>query len=200
VISKQPIDWGRVEHDYRAGLLSVREIGTAHHVSHTAINKRARLEGWERNLTAKIWARADALVSKRAVSREVSTAERKSEREIIENNAEAIVSVRMAHRRDIRRSRQLANKMLEELEQLTDHRELAESFGEFMRAQEGSGGDRQNDLYSKIIALPSRTKLMREMAETLKVLITLERQAYNLDEQRDEETYEVRLRRLLAPG
>jgi hypothetical protein len=38
---------------------------------------------------------------------------------------------------------------------------------------------------------------MRELAETLKTLITLERQAYNLDEQEHEEPYEERLRRLL---
>jgi hypothetical protein len=41
---------------------------------------------------------------------------------------------------------------------------------------------------------------MRELAETLKTLITLERQAYNLDEQEHEEPYEERLRRLLGDG
>jgi hypothetical protein len=35
-------DWERIEADYRAGLLSVREIAAAHGVSHTAIQKRAK--------------------------------------------------------------------------------------------------------------------------------------------------------------
>ena len=39
---------------------------------------------------------------------------------------------------------------------------------------------------------------MRELAYTLKVLIALERQAYNLDEQEHEEPYEERLRRLVG--
>lgn len=89
----------------------------------------------------------------------------------------------MAHWADIRRSRGLTNKLLEELEQLTDHRDLTESLGEMIRSPDAFGNDRLNDLYHKIIALPNRTKIMRELAETLRTLITLERQAYNLDEQ-----------------
>lgn len=196
--SKQAFDWEAIERDYRAGLLSVREIAVRHGCTHTAINKRAKVDGWARDLKAKIRAKAEALVSKREVSSEVSSKSAETERQIVEANAEAIVNVRMAHRTDIRRSRGLANKLLEELEQLTDQRELTEAFGEMMRRPDGFGNDRLNDLYHKIIALPNRSKIMRELADTLKVLITLERQAYNLDEQEHEDTYEERLRRLLG--
>ncbi|MEE1951058.1 hypothetical protein V0R48_18935 [Pseudomonas alcaligenes] len=196
--SKQVFDWEAIERDYRAGLLSIREVAARHGCTHTAINKRAKADGWERDLQAKIKAKAEALVSKREVSSEVSSKAAETERQIVEANAEAIVSVRMAHRGDIRRSRSLANKLLAELEQLTDHREVAETFGEVMRKPDGFGNDRLNDLYHKIIALPNRTKIMRELADTLKVLIALERQAYNLDEQKHEEPYEERLRRLLG--
>lgn len=196
--SKQAFDWEAIERDYRAGLLSIREVAARHGCTHTAVNKRAKADGWERDLQAKIKAKAEALVSKREVSSEVSSKSAETERQIIEANAEAIVSVRMAHRGDIRRSRSLANKLLAELEQLTDHRELAEAFGDIMRKPDGFGNDRLNDLYHKIIALPNRTKIMRELADTLKVLIALERQAYSLDDQEHEEPYEERLRRLLG--
>lgn len=196
--SKQAFDWEAIERDYRAGLLSIREVAARHGCTHTAINKRAKADGWERDLQAKIKAKAEALVSKREVSSEVSSKAAETERQIVEANAEAIVSVRMKHRGDIRRSRSLANKLLAELEQLTDHREVAETFGEVMRNPDGFGNDRLNDLYHKIIALPNRTKIMRELADTLKVLIALERQAYDLDEQEHEEPYEERLRRLLG--
>lgn len=195
---KQSFDWEAIERDYRAGLLSLREMAARHGCTHTAINKRATAEGWERDLQAKIKAKADALVSKREVSSEVSSKAAETERQIVDANAEAIVSVRMAHRSDIRRSRSLTNKLLAELEQLTDHRELAEAFGEVMRNPDGFGNDRLNDLYARVIALPNRTKIMRELAETLKVLIALERQAYNLDEREHDEPYEERLRRLLG--
>lgn len=198
--SKQAFDWEAIERDYRAGLLSVREIAGRHGCTHTAINKRARADGWARDLKAKIKAKAEAMVSRREVSSEVSRVSTVSpvetEQQIIEANAEAIVSVRMAHRTDIRRSRGLANKLLDELEQLTDNRELFEQFGELMRNPDDFGNDRLNDLYRKVVDLPNRTKVMKELAETLKTLITLERQAYNLDEQEHEDTYEERLRRL----
>ena len=40
-------DWERIEADYRAGLLSVREIATAQGISHTAVQKRAKADGWD---------------------------------------------------------------------------------------------------------------------------------------------------------
>lgn len=178
--SKQP-DWEAIERAYRAGVLSVREIAAAHEVSHTAINKRAKRDGWDRDLKAKIKAKADALVSKREVSTEVSSKQAETEREIIELNAEVIANIRMAHRGDISRSRRLTNKLLDELEGLTDNRHLFEELGELMRNPDDNGQDKRNDLYNKIIDLPGRTKTMKELAETLKTLVALERQAYDLD-------------------
>ena len=178
---RQSPDWERIEYDYRAGVLSIREIASQHGITHTAINKRAKKEGWERDLKAKIKAKADALVSKREVSTEVSTKRAETEREIIESNAEAIANVRMAHRGDISRSRRLTNKLLEELELLTDNRELYEELGDLLRDPDDNGMDRLNDLYQKVVSLPTRTKTMKELAETLKTLVSLERQAYDLD-------------------
>lgn len=178
--AKQP-DWERIEQLFRAGLLSVREIASASGVSHTAINKRAKAEGWERDLKAKIKAKADSLVSKREVSTKVSTETLATERGIVEANAEVIADIRMAHRTDIGRSRRLANKMLEELESLTDNRELFEELGELMRDPDDKGFDRRNELYGKVISLGGRSKTMKELAETLKNLVLLERQAYDLD-------------------
>ena len=60
--TKQP-DWEAIERAYRAGLLSFREIASSQGITHVAINKRAKRDGWERNLKAKIHAKADALVS-----------------------------------------------------------------------------------------------------------------------------------------
>ncbi len=196
--SKQAFDWEAIERDYRAGLLSIREIAGRHGCTHTAIGKRAKAEGWGRDLKAKIRAKADALVSKREVSIEVASKSAETERQIIEANAEAIVSIRMGHRSDIRRSRELTNKLLDELEGLTDNRELFEQLGELMHSPDDKGMDRLNDLYRKVVELPNRTKVMKDLAETLKTLITLERQAYNLDEQEHEEPYEERLKRLLG--
>jgi hypothetical protein len=47
---RKSIDWESIEREYRAGRLTVAEIGRQHGLSHTAINKRAKRDGWTRNL------------------------------------------------------------------------------------------------------------------------------------------------------
>ena len=58
---KKVIDWEAIERDYRAGILSLREIAAVHGCSHVAISKRARAEAWARDLAAKIQALVDAV-------------------------------------------------------------------------------------------------------------------------------------------
>ncbi|WP_430491645.1 hypothetical protein [Pseudomonas fulva] len=181
--TKQP-DWEAIERAYRAGLLSIREIAAAHEVSHTAINKRAKRDGWDRDLKAKIKAKADALVSRREVSTEVSSKQAETEREIIELNAEVIANIRMAHRGDISRSRRLTNKLLDELESLTDEQGTIKELIDQLKDGDHEDGEAMADvlaLAKKMSALPARTKTMKELAETLKTLVALERQAYDLD-------------------
>lgn len=177
---KQPTDWERIEQLYRAGLLSVREIAASSGVSHVAIQKRAKRDGWVRDLAAKIKAKADSLVTRDTVTSVVTTEQAVTERGIVEANAQVIANIRIAHRTDIGRSRRLANKLLDELEGLTDNRDLFERLGELLRSEDDKGQDKRNDLYMKVIDLPARTKTMKELAETLKNLIALERQAYDV--------------------
>ena len=197
-MTRKVIDWESVEIQYRVGIRSLKDIGREFDVSDAAIVKRAKRDGWTRDLRAKIHAKAESKVSESLVSAEVSAQTKVREREVIEANAAAIADVRLAHRNDIRRSRALTNKLLEELECLTDNRELFEQLGELMHSPDDKGMDRLNDLYRKVVELPNRTKVMKDLAETLKTLIALERQAYNLDEQQHEEPYEDRLRRVLG--
>ncbi|NII73921.1 hypothetical protein FHW84_002494 [Dyella sp. SG562] len=179
---KKPTDWERIESDYRAGLLSVREIAATHGISHTAINKRARTDGWDRDLSAKIKAKADALVSKREVSSQVSTERSETDRSIIEANAEVIANVRLAHRKDIGRARVLAMALLEELEGQTSNRELMEELGELLSGSKEQDGlsDKMMAIYHAVTSLPGRTKTMKDLGDTLHKLITLEREAYSI--------------------
>ena len=48
----KPIDWAGIERDFRAGVMSVREIAKWYGVSHTGINKKAKAEGWAREQKA----------------------------------------------------------------------------------------------------------------------------------------------------
>lgn len=183
---KQAPDWERIEQLYRAGVLSVREIGAACGVSHTAINKRAKANSWDRDLQAKIKAKADALVSKAEVSKQVSTETVATERAIVDANAKVIADIRIAHRSDIGRSRELANKLMDELEDITDERgTLRELIAQLKENEDVDTA--MLELATKMSSLPTRTKTMKELAETLKHLILLERQAYGMDQAPEEE-------------
>ena len=178
---KQPVDWERIEQLFRAGVLSLREIAAACPGSnHVAIARRAKKEGWVQDLSAKIKAKANDLVTRQAVTADVTAERAVTDRTLIEINAQVIANVRMAHRGDIRRSRSVANKLLDELEGLTDNRDLFEQLGELLRSEDDKGQDKRNDLYMRVIDLPARTKTMKDLADTLKNLIALERQAYDL--------------------
>lgn len=177
-------DWERIELDYRAGVKTLRQIADEHGITHGAINKRAKRDGWERDLAEKIQQKADALVSKSLVSKPASTETKIAEREVIEANAQAIATVKLAHRKDIQRTRGITMRLLEELEYQTgaENVYLLEQMGELLRNDDDKGQDKLNDLYHKIISLPGRAKTMKDLGESLRVLVALERQAFGLDD------------------
>lgn len=182
---KKVIDWEKIELDYRAGVKSLREIASEQGVSDTAIRKRAKRDDWVRDLSAKIKAKADDLVRKEQVRAEVRTANHISEKKTIDANANLVASVRLSHRKDIQRSRSIAMKLFDELEHQVgvENAENLEMLGELLRSEDDKGRDALNDIYHKIISLPGRVKSMKDLSDTLKTLVGLERQAFGLDDE-----------------
>lgn len=178
---KRP-DWEAIESAYRAGVMSIREIASQYEITHQAISKRAKKEGWERDLKAKVKARAENLVAKREVASLVATEKAISERQLIEANAEVIANVRMEHRGDIRRARELTNNLFDELSAECADVPALRKLGELMFSPDDNGRDKLNEIYHSIISLPERVKSAKALSETLKNLVGLERQAYGLDD------------------
>lgn len=182
---KKVIDWEKIELDYRSGVKSLREIASEQCVSDTAIRKRAKRDDWVRDLSAKIKAKADDLVRKEQVRSEVRTQSTISEKETIDANASLVASVRLSQRKDIQRSRKIAMSLFDELEHQVgiENVENLEKLGELLRSDDDKGRDALNDLYMKIISMPGRVKSMKDLSDTLKTLIALERQAFGLDDE-----------------
>ncbi|MDH0851803.1 hypothetical protein N5D66_27975 [Delftia tsuruhatensis] len=177
-------DWERIELDYRAGIKTLRQIADENGITHGAINKRAKRDGWERDLSQKIQDKADALVSKAAVSSEVSTDTRVRERAVIDANAQAVADVRLGHRKDARRVRQLTNRLMDELEQQTDPATLAklqELAAAVVAPGEKPGRDRYGELLEAVISLPERSKTLKVLSESLRIVVDMERTAFGMD-------------------
>ncbi|HGW3465850.1 TPA: hypothetical protein ACNIAT_003605 [Proteus mirabilis] len=186
-MAKRP-DWEAIESAYRAGVMSIREIASQYEITHQAISKRAKKEGWERDLKAKVKARAENLVAKREVASLVATEKAISERQLIEANAEVIANVRMEHRGDIRRARELTNNLFDELSAECADVPALRKLGELMFSSDDNGRDKLNEIYHSIISLPERVKSAKALSETLKNLVGLERQAYGLDDAQPNKT------------
>lgn len=181
-MTKRQIDWEKIELDYRSGIKTLRQIADEHGISNPAILKRAKRDGWSRDLSAKIDKKADDLVRRSLVRNEVrNSAEYKAtEKQVIDANAQAILEVRLSHRKDIAKAKNLMNALLDELDNQTIERELYERLGEFLRNEDEKGIDKLNDLYQRVISTPSRVVSMQKLADTMKTLITLEREAFNI--------------------
>lgn len=174
-------DWEAIESAYRAGLMSLREIASQHNISEGAIRKRAKRDDWSRDLAAKVKERADDLVRKKEVRKQVRADNAFSERVLVEATAEVIATVRMEHRGDIRRARQITNALFDELGAECADVESLRKLGEMMLEPDENGRDRLNEVYQSIISMPERVKAVKALSDAMKNLIGLERQAYDIE-------------------
>jgi len=162
--------------------MSLREIGAKHGITEGAIRKRAKKDGWTRDLAAKVKAKAEELVRKELVRAEVRK-ESATETETIAVEARVQARIRLTQRKDVGRARDLATKLLEELEAQTHDIELMQNLGEIMASPDRSGSDKKlAEAYSKAISLGGRVSTMKALSETLRNLIALEREAYGMND------------------
>lgn len=186
---KKVVDWEGVEIAYRAGVDTIREIGAKFGISHGLVNRRARSHGWEQDIAEKVRAKADALVSKAAVSNPVSE---KRVGAVIDSNAQQQADTRLSHRADVRRFRSLSIAMLGELEHQSMNPELYERLADLLNESPDDDATeaqieaqrKRMEAFGKALSLGSRIKTMKEATETFKTLVALEREAMGIDDRK----------------
>lgn len=176
---KKPVDWEKIELQYRAGILTLREIAAEHGITHGAINKRANKESWSRDLGAKIKAKAEELVSKALVSKEVSEAKKVSERAMVDAGAAAIVAVKSKHKAHIDRAWENIAILQDEQESLSLNHHLYLQVAEIVSG-EGADADRQLSLVRRVLELPNRIDGQKKIVEMIKTNATIERDTYDI--------------------
>lgn len=189
------VDYERIEPGWRAGVLSPAQLATEYTeatgvtVSRAAIIKHFEKLGVPRDLKAKVQAKAEAMVAQAMVTGKVTTATTKKDAEIVDTVALTVATVRIAHRTDIDRARKLAMAMLGELEAETGDPEsftkLADLIGAPAEGDDEAAAQKRRDklqeAYTKALSLPARIDNAKKLAETLKHLIGLEREAYGIE-------------------
>lgn len=190
--SSNAIEWDKVELHYRAGIRSLKDIGAEFGVSDAGIIKRAKRDGWTRDLTARIRQKAEAKVSAAAVRKLVSAEQKVSEDAIVEANADQQFQVRLAHREDIRRTRELFKSLLGEIEGLTTHGDLAEQLMELLVDEKGDKPSKaeeervrkMRETLDKILSTAGRVDSAKKLTDMLEKLVAMERVAYGIDDKR----------------
>lgn len=154
------IDYGRIEPGWRAGILSVQQLAeeyqkeTGQSVARSAIQKHFKTLGIPRDLSAKIEAKAAAMVAGAMVAGKVAvdgTETLPVEAEIINSAATTSANVQLSHRQDINRLRDRARAYEEELDDCVDD-ELAK-----------------------------RVRILRDLQDVTCRLIAAEREAFGMD-------------------
>jgi hypothetical protein len=184
--AKAKVNYALLEADWKAGLKSTRqmaadyEILTGDSVTHAAIAKH--FEDVPRDKQARIRARIEEMVSTSAIDNMVAAdkVSKVADEAIVEAAARKGTEVILAHQKEITRYRTLAQKLLAEIETTSDNLELFDTLGECLRSENERGVDKLNDAYKKVIDLPGRVDSFKKLAEVLKVLIGLERQAFGM--------------------
>jgi hypothetical protein len=170
---KAGVNWIAIEAEFRAGIKTIEGIAAAHGITDAAIRKKAKLNGWERNLTERI---------QMAVAEKVARTAAAEGEDVIEANANAIVVVELGQRADIKALRELVGLLTLECQAQVKDVQLFKDLGELMaRPDEDGAPDKLNEIYRKVVSMPGRISAVKQLAETLKILIELERKVLKMD-------------------
>ena len=97
-----------------------------------------------------------------------------------------IAQVHGEHRADITRFRRLVLTLLAELEAQTDQPELFERLADLVNKGDDADDNgrsrarRLSEAYQRAMSVAGRTKTLKDLADALKTLIALEREAYGM--------------------
>lgn len=172
--TRRVIDWEAVERAYRAGVLSLREIGKIHDVSEGMIRKKAKAGGWERDLSGKVAEK----VRNDLVRNSVRTANPQTEREIVEEAAATVVQVVRSHRTAIGKGKEAAELLMSQLLSIAGRRDEFEEAIDLETAEDEGG--KRRAMLMKAVSLATHSSVLVNIANAQKTWIGLDRQSFNL--------------------
>jgi hypothetical protein len=178
---KKDVDWVKLEQDYGAGVKSMRILESEYGISKARIGQVAEENGWTRDRSARVKARTQAKLDRSLLDTKLDTEKHVSEMVLIEAAAENQKDVILAHRQVINRVRSVALALLDRLSALNVYEFDHEELGELLRNPDEKNRDRLNDIYRRVIELPEQVDAIKKLAETIKLLISLEREAFGIE-------------------
>lgn len=176
--TKTKIDWDAMEPDWRAGIKSKKQLAEEYGVSRAAINNHWAKLKIDRDLTSRIRDSVKAKVTRATVTPGVTPETKVTEQQVVEANADVIAAKLIGQRSGITRRSDLLEKTAADLEAMSDGKDAILQITE---ALESGNLDQMAEAVRKVMELPTRIKCLKDLVETQRVLIQLERQSFNID-------------------
>lgn len=178
------VDYDSIEPEWIAGILSPEQLAQSYtkrtgvSVTRRAIIKHFEKAGIERDLKAKIRAKADAMVSaSMMVPGKVSPATKNA---IVDAVALSQATIRTEEMIKATDHRHALEAMIDELELQNEYKEELATLGEMMRNPD-TPTDKLNDLYHKIISFGGRCGSAKSLMETWVKMVDAERKVHGID-------------------
>ena len=134
-MTARKMDVEALERDYRAGILTIRQLADKHGINKSSVVNRAKKHGWQRDLSEAIKARAKA----KAVAIDVAATIEENVQEVvqkgvqnvqkaIEDASDALAGIMVKHKRllasDDENNRKLTDKLQEAIDTCNDPADL----------------------------------------------------------------------------
>jgi hypothetical protein len=157
IMTKRNIDWEAIEKEYRAGQISVCAIARQNGITETYVRKRAKKEGWERNLQDRIKKRVREKMVRVREPEKIPV----SEETIVEEAASRTLQVIDVHRKVVVR-----------------RREAIEAVSDYMENTLQQLDTKELDIF----AIKELSIIERNLAGAIDTLVGIERKAYGMDD------------------
>lgn len=175
--NKPMTDWEELERLYRADLRTNAQLAQQFNVHATTIARRVKKHGWKRDLKGRIKERTNAIVQESAVKALAS------DDQTIEENAQLTANVRLSHRQNIGAAQAMMMTLFADLQAQIGADNRARLDDLFIAALKANAIDESAlEAYERVTSLTSHVKNLKDLADTMTKFVTLERQAYGLDD------------------
>lgn len=181
-VKKIEVDWDEIERLYRADLRTFAQLASDFGVADSTVRRRAKKGGWKRDLKNRIKERTNQIVQERAVQSLASDQVARDDM-TIEENAQLTANVRLSHRQNIGAAQAMMMTLFGDLQAQigADNRARLEDL--FIAALQAEAVDASAlEAYERVTSLSNHVRVLKELADTMTKLVTLERQAYGLDD------------------
>lgn len=188
---KKHIDWKRIEKLYKQGLLSLEEIARESGTVSGNIRHHAKKHGWKRDLTDAVREKtrmklieslADNYGGGQNAAEEL---DRLTDEAIVEQAARTQIQVLREHQKSIGHGHKLVMRMLDELDASTAYA------GELQELITSTISPHRQEAVRRAVSLGSRSTILRDLSTAARQWVQLERQAFNIPDERDKNIEKV---------